>query len=154
MKFKGFLTLHHLVRDPAINYTSYLTFHLPGIAHRALEDAKLGEFVIPKDTILLCSLYSLHMDVDYWIDPFVFRPERFIDELGNLIMHENFMPFGMGKRRCIGESLAKSSLFLFFASFLHAFDIEPTEGETLPDLLGSDGITLSPNPYKVLVTKR
>lgn len=58
----------------------------------------------------------------------------------------------MGKRRCIGENLAKSSLFLFFTSVLHVFDIESV-GE-LPPISGKDGITLSPHPFKVKLTRR
>jgi methyl farnesoate epoxidase/farnesoate epoxidase len=59
---------------------------------------------------------------------------------------------GMGKRRCIGENLAKSSLFLFFTSVLHAFDIEDV-GD-FPELNGRDGITLSSHPFKVKLTKK
>lgn len=55
-------------------------------------------------------------------------------------------------RRCIGENLAKSSLFLFFSTFLHFFNVEPA-GE-LPDVVGRDGITLSPKPFKVKLTGR
>lgn len=53
----------------------------------------------------------------------------------------------MGKRRCIGENVAKSSLFLFFASVLHFFDIEAAD--ELPDLSGIDGISLCPKPYRI-----
>lgn len=68
-----------------------------GIAHRCTADVQLGKFVIPKDTMALVSLYSLHMDTDYWRDPHVFRPERFMDDGGNLVQHECFMPFGSGE---------------------------------------------------------
>jgi methyl farnesoate epoxidase / farnesoate epoxidase len=59
---------------------------------------------------------------------------------------------GLGKRRCLGENLAKSSLFLLFTSIMHEFDIEPIGN--LPNLKGRDGITLSPQPYKARLTKR
>lgn len=68
-----------------------------GIVHRCMETIKFGEYIIPKDTMALVSLYSLHMDVDYWKDPFNFRPERFINEFGQFIHHEYFLPFGLGK---------------------------------------------------------
>lgn len=61
-----------------------------------METVKFKNFVIPKGTLALVSLYSLHMDKDYWKDPLVFRPERFLDEYGMFIHHENFMPFGSG----------------------------------------------------------
>jgi len=54
------------------------------------------------------NIYWFHMDPSYWGDPETFRPERFIDPSTNtLIRHERFMPFGHGKRICMGESLAK-----------------------------------------------
>jgi methyl farnesoate epoxidase/farnesoate epoxidase len=54
------------------------------------------------------------MDPEYWGDPEAFRPERFLDPAtGSLIRKERFVPFGFGKRVCMGESLAKSELFLF-----------------------------------------
>lgn len=59
-----------------------------------------------------------------------------------------------GKRRCLGESLAKSSLFLFFTAFMHAFIVEPAEEGKLPELDGIDGITLSPSPYYVKLKER
>lgn len=37
------------------------------------------------------------MDQEYWKDPYVFRPERFIDAEGKLIQDPHFMPFGIGK---------------------------------------------------------
>lgn len=68
-----------------------------GIVHRCTADVVLGKYTIPKDTMALVSLYSLHMDKDYWRDPYVFRPERFLDDGGaQLVQHENFLPFGLG----------------------------------------------------------
>lgn len=150
-----------------------------GIAHRCTDTVKFHGYVIPKNTIALISLYGLHMDEKYWKDPLKFRPERFLDEFGNFIHHEYFIPFGLGKdffflysigylnldfimlifmvlgkRRCMGENLAKSSLFLFFASFLHGFYIKMPNGEKLPDTTGIDGITLSPKGYKVILSPR
>ena len=66
------------------------------IAHRAMETAKLGDYIVPKNTITIISLYSMHMDEKYWKDPYEFRPERFLDEQGHLIQHDYFLPFGSG----------------------------------------------------------
>lgn len=52
----------------------------------------------------------------------------------------------------MGEHLAKSSLFLFLASLIHTFRINVAAGEKLPDAEGLDGITLSPKPFKVVLT--
>lgn len=72
-----------------------------GIVHRATETVKFGDYIIPKDAIMLVSLYSLNMDKDYWKDPFQFRPERFVDDEGKLIQHtDQFLPFGLGNLNC------------------------------------------------------
>lgn len=69
-----------------------------GVIHRCMETTKLGSFTIPKDTMALVSLYSLHMDDEYWRDPHTFRPERFINcSTGELMLHhDHFLPFGAG----------------------------------------------------------
>lgn len=68
------------------------------LIHRALKDVAFNDYVIRKDTLALVSIHSLHMDKDYWKDPEVFRPERFMNEEGDLINHEfNFLPFGHGE---------------------------------------------------------
>lgn len=68
---------------------------ISGIAHRAVEKITVGEHVIPKNAIVLFNIYSVHMDENYWIEsPFEFKPERFLNDSGELINHENFIPFG------------------------------------------------------------
>lgn len=67
-----------------------------GIVHRCMETVKFGDYIIPKDTMALVSLYSLHMDEHYWKDPFTFRPERFLNDSGQFVHHEYFIPFGLG----------------------------------------------------------
>lgn len=76
---------------------NYNEIHYVGIAHRATENEKLGKYIVPKNTLILCSIWSTHMDESYWKDPQNFRPERFLDVQGNIIQHENFIPFGETK---------------------------------------------------------
>ncbi|XP_055315409.1 methyl farnesoate epoxidase-like [Sitodiplosis mosellana] len=126
-----------------------------GIAHRTTENTQFKEYVIPKDTVILMSLYSVNMDKDYWHDPDIFRPERFLNENGEYIPHtEQFLPFGLGKRRCMGENLAKASLFLYFATFMHAFNMIVPNNVSLPNIKPIDGITLQPRPFKLQLKPR
>lgn len=69
-----------------------------GIAHRALKDTELLGYRVPEDTMVLTSIYSVHMDQRFWEDPLAFRPDRFLDENGDIVVNEKyFFPFGQGR---------------------------------------------------------
>ncbi|CAG2069359.1 unnamed protein product, partial [Timema podura] len=124
------------------------------VAHRATRTADLMGHIIPQGATLLVSLHSLHMDPTHWGDPDTFRPERFLDAQGKLLQDDWFLPFGVGKRRCLGETLARSTLFLFFTTLLHNFTLSvPPEG-SLPSTKGYDGVTISPRPFFAVLTPR
>lgn len=68
-----------------------------GISHRAVSTTYLFDYRIPKETIILPSLYSIHMDPLYWRDPLAFRPERHIKNGKIFFEEKHFAPFGYGK---------------------------------------------------------
>ncbi|XP_068618762.1 farnesoate epoxidase-like [Battus philenor] len=123
------------------------------VPHMALDDARLGEYLIPKGTFLLLALYDLH-NGKHWKKPRVFRPDRFITKNGNLIQDEWLMPFGTGRRRCIGEGLARSELFLFLTYILQKFQLKIPDGEPLPSTEPNDGITLSAKEFNIMFVPR
>ena len=51
----------------------------------------------------------------------MFRPERFLDNNGQIIQDEHLIPFSIGKRRCPGEALARIELFQFFTGKIILF---------------------------------
>ncbi|KAG5668813.1 hypothetical protein PVAND_016737 [Polypedilum vanderplanki] len=120
---------------------------------RILKPTTLAGYNLPKDTTVLIGLETIHKDENHWKDPQNFRPERFLDEKNNICNTERLFPFGAGKRRCLGDQLAKSCLFTFFVEILKEFSLEKCESD-LPsnDLL--PGMLLSPKPYKILFRKR
>ncbi|KFB45026.1 AGAP005657-PA-like protein [Anopheles sinensis] len=126
---------------------------------RTTSDCTLGGYRVPKDTTVFMSLRNVHMDPEHWGDPEVFRPERFLDENRNIINTERLLPFGQGKRRCLGETLARSCLFTIFVGvmknfFLHK-PVQSTESDDMaPSLLLKPGITLSPKPYHIVFKPR
>ena len=63
------------------------------------------------------------------------------------------MPFGLGKRQCLGEPLARAELMIIFTSCLQHFTFTPIPGQPPPTLQAIYGATTQPTPYKVRVTK-
>ena len=93
------------------------------------------------------------MDPEVFPNPKNFYPERFLDECGRLRKVEQFSPFGVGRRICMGESLAKNSLFLFFVRVLQRTTVRQTRKRLDPDD-SYVGVTRCPNPFEVKVTLR
>jgi len=45
---------------------------------------------------VMVNLHSAHMDPDDWQQPQQFRPERFLDESGNVVNRDQIIPFSLG----------------------------------------------------------
>ena len=103
----------------------------------------------------MVNTWALHMDPAEWKDPESFRPERFLDEDGNLAPRSNmWLPFSTGRRVCVGEALAKSELHLSLAYLCQRFTFTPPSGvkyeyEAKPLLT-----LLICEPYKIMAERR
>ncbi|KAK7473443.1 hypothetical protein BaRGS_00035319 [Batillaria attramentaria] len=133
-----------------------------GVDHVVREDVQFRGFTIPKDTQVLPSLWCINNAEEVWGDPDTFRPERFLDDKGELLeathpVRQQLMIFGAGKRACPGESFARARIFLYVSTLLQRFDILPPEGEKLPPL-GRDSFYMggiaSVNPYRCVFRER
>ncbi|KAK5899055.1 hypothetical protein CesoFtcFv8_008573 [Champsocephalus esox] len=124
------------------------------IPHMASETTEFRGYTIPKGTVIVPNLWSVHRDPALWDDPDSFNPGRFLDDEGKLLRKECFIPFGIGRRVCMGEQLAKMELFLTVTILLQAFRFRLPEGTPPPSLHGRFGLTLAPCPYTVCVSPR
>ena len=91
--------------------------------HFTLSSVPVGSFVIPKGTTILPSLICVHTDPKHFTDPHTFNPGRFLDKDGIFHNNEHVIPFSIGKRYCLGQSLAEKAYFLFFTGIIQKFDI-------------------------------
>lgn len=124
-----------------------------GPAHATLQETELGGYKIPKGTHIVPNLWAVHMDPKLWPEPESFKPERFLKD-GKIHVPSYFMPFSIGRRRCVGDTLTKMEMFMFLSSMLHQFDISIPEGEKPPELNGKVAASLTSAPYKVYVDLR
>ena len=104
------------------------------------------------------NIYRFHTDPEYWGDPKAFRPARFLKKEGQkfkTVKHDMFMPYGIGKRVCMGETLAKAELWLFITAILKKFTISLPKNHPVPDPEDDiAGLTRSPKPFYVQVKAR
>lgn len=114
----------------------------------------MNGFHLPRHAQVVPLLHAVHMDPTLWNEPEKFDPSRFINGEGKVQKPEYFLPFGVGRRMCLGEVLARMEIYMFLSSLLHCFDVCVPEGETLPSLKGIVGVTINPNPFRVCLKPR
>ncbi|XP_032655695.1 cytochrome P450 1A1 isoform X2 [Chelonoidis abingdonii] len=79
-----------------------------------------------------------------WKDPSTFNPERFLKAEGtevNRAESEKVMTFGLGKRKCIGESIGRWEVFLFLTILLQQLEFSVCDGEKV-DITPHYGLTM------------
>jgi cytochrome P450 len=128
--------------------------YTPGLPHRAVKDTKLCGFDIPRDTMVVPMLSSLANNEKVYKYPDEFNPENFLDQNGKLQIPDKHFPFGLGKRRCIGESLARGNLFLMCTTLLQNFYFEVPPGHDLPSDEPVEGATATVQDYEALIVLR
>ncbi|OWF36302.1 cytochrome P450 2D10-like [Mizuhopecten yessoensis] len=122
--------------------------------HSASKDFYVNDYLIPKGATLLMNLTSALKDPKYFDDPEAFRPERFLDSEGTYVVQNSLIPFSIGRRICLGKDLAKIELFLFITSMVQNFEFLPEDPNTLPEILGCDGISHGPVTFKFIAKRR
>ncbi|XP_072030709.1 cytochrome P450 2U1-like [Amphiura filiformis] len=125
-----------------------------GVPHVAATDTTLRGYFIPKGTMIISNLWAIHHNQDTWDEPEKFKPERFLDSNGDLCHQNEYIPFSIGRRACLGENLAKMELFVHFTHLLHQFSFKKPK-ESPPITFESNlGATSAPLPFELIVTKR
>ncbi|KAK5969327.1 Unspecific monooxygenase [Trichostrongylus colubriformis] len=121
------------------------------------EDVTIDDYHFPQGTLVIPQISILMNDERAFPEPKTFRPERFLTEDGKLRRIDEFLPFSVGKRQCLGESLAKAELFLIFSNLLKRFDFRPPTTENGISGLSTQrllGLTVSPPKYDSFVQLR
>lgn len=93
----------------------------------AAED-RLGPYRMPKGAHIIISPYALHRRPDYWPQPELFQPERFLPEEAAARPRQAYLPFGGGPRICIGNAFAMMELVMVLATVARAWRLESVPG--------------------------
>ncbi|HEV3000863.1 MAG TPA: cytochrome P450 [Solirubrobacteraceae bacterium] len=88
------------------------------------QDVEIGGWRYPAGCALAINVYLVHHDPAIYEEPYAFRPERFLDQQPGTY---TWIPFGGGRRRCIGASFAQLEMRLVLKAVLSRYELEPTE---------------------------
>jgi cytochrome P450 len=99
------------------------------VGRRALEDVTIGDYEVPRHTIVITSQYIIHRDERYWPNPTEFQPERWLDETARESRPKfAYFPFGGGARICIGDAFAWTEGVLILAVMARRWRFETAPG--------------------------
>jgi len=89
-------------------------------AHESVNNDTICGYHLPAKTLVLISSYALHRHKDFWTNPNHFNPANFDKEnfKGKTFA---YIPFGQGKRMCIGRALADYQIMTIVPFLLRAF---------------------------------
>ena len=94
---------------------------------RVMSEIEIGGRAYGPGCHVVPNVYLVHHDPEIYPDPYVFRPERFLeDEPGTY----TWIPFGGGRRRCVGASFALLEMDVVLRAVLSRLEVRA----------GSDGI--------------
>jgi cytochrome P450 len=112
---------------------------LPNVAPRLVaKPIEIGGWAYPPGCSLVLNSYLIHHDPEIYPDPDRFRPERFLDEQPGTY---TWIPFGGGRRRCLGASFAMLEMKTVLRSALSTFTLEAT----IPEVARRRNITVTPS---------
>ncbi|KAJ3557244.1 hypothetical protein NM688_g1574 [Phlebia brevispora] len=128
-----------------------------GVPRQSIQDDRYEDHFIPKGTLVLVNIWAVNRDPEHYPDYADFRPERHLDDSGELVdptpgihtqghlsygagrrhvsisnslsSHLDFLWLNTGARICVGKDVANQALFMDFATLLWAFNIMKAKDE-------------------------
>lgn len=117
--------------------------HRPVLPHAeprlTMRPVEIGGFLYPPGVMLAAYIHLVHHDPAIYPEPHAFRPERFLERAPGTY---SWIPFGGGRRRCLGASFALLEMKLVLRAMLERFELEPVD--TRSEGTRRRNITVSP----------
>lgn len=128
-----------------------------GIPHVNRTDIIADGYKIPKGTQIFTNIWHIHNSDNQWECSTKVQPERFLDKDGlpkakSDKIFDNYMPFGRGKRTCLGAKMVQDVIFLFISNLVRTQTFELSK--SIPKLIGNGDMFHSPPAFKVIFSPR
>ncbi|KAF9223388.1 cytochrome P450 [Gyrodon lividus] len=127
--------------------------------HLAAKDDVFEGHRIPRGSLVILNLWGMAKDEDTFPDPEAFRPERYLNEEGDLVPGgPSSLFFGYGCMACPGRYLADASTWLASVFMLSTFKFGKAIGpagyeiDVFPKF--ARGIAIRPRPFVCRITLR
>lgn len=123
--------------------TQEILRHRPVLPHAeprlTMRPVEIGGFLYPPGVMLAPYIHLVHHDPSIYPEPHAFRPQRFLERAPGTY---TWIPFGGGRRRCLGASFALLEMKLVIRAMLESFELEPPD--TRSEGTRRRNITVSP----------
>lgn len=129
-----------------------LRLHNPAwiLTRRTISPVQLGQFDLPAGTDVMWSPYAMHRDPDVYPDPLRFDPDRWLPERPQP-PRGAFIPFGVGKRMCIGDQFSLMEAVVITALIASRWRLRPVPGSTVRPV---PEITVHPSSLDMIAESR
>jgi cytochrome P450 len=128
---------------------------VPEVDKETDEDMFIGDFFVPKGTMVGINIYGLHHNPKIWENPNTFDPDRWEEERIRKIpnFRYSFIPFSVGSRDCVGKIFAKSEAPLILSLMLKNFEIQFDDGFRKEDVVLDFESIVKPKELKIKLKK-
>ncbi|XP_038897271.1 cytochrome P450 71AU50-like [Benincasa hispida] len=138
--------LNRMVQESDLAHLKYLEMvvkevfrlHPPAplfLPHQALKDCTVNNFHIPKWSRIIVNAWTIGRDPSVWKDEQKFFPERFIGSQVDVRGRDfELLPFGSGRRGCVGLQMGLLMVHFVLAQLLHCFHLKLPNGMLPVDL--------------------
>jgi len=95
---------------------------IPGVLRDLTSNVRFGKYEAPKGVTVFPAAAIVHRDPENYTHPEEFRPERFLEGEGGTY---TWIPFGGGRRRCLGAAFATMEMRICLRAILDKTELIP-----------------------------
>jgi cytochrome P450 len=121
------------------------------LTRRATVDVELGPYLVPAGSAVCYSAYAVHRDPSLYPDPDRFDPDRWLPGRQDTPSRAAYIPFGAGKRGCIGEPVAWAQAAVTLATIAQRWTLHPAPGARIKPMAR---MLLTPNRLPMVLQPR